>query len=149
MHLPLREDAGVQDRLCRPAKVPRRIEMTPPPGSLPQPPPLAPSIQQTFTLGLLCQSHVSHTYWASLTQHLSPELSYSGSIPLHPTSTQPKIPGQLPSTAQHGVGPEEFLLLWMMKVATSPLLSSPDLSFQIQPCPNPIFSNSNGSFYKA
>lgn len=93
LHLLLREDAGAQDRLCRPAKAPRRIEMTPPPGSLPQPPPPAPSIQQTFTLHLLCQSQVSHSYWASLTQHLPPGLLYSGSIPLHPTSTQPKIPG--------------------------------------------------------
>lgn len=80
----------------------------------------APSIQQTFTLGLHCQSQVSHTHWASRSQHLPPGLSCSGSLPLRLTSTQPasplrtgtrKVPCWLPSSAQHGAGPDEFLLL--------------------------------------
>lgn len=117
-NLPLSKDAGA--RAVPTYNAPKRKEMAPPPGSLPQPPPRAPSIQKTFTLGLSCQSQVSHTQWAPLSQtclqgchalYLSPSILLPPSLRSPTRTGRGRIPRWRPGTVQHGAGPEEFLLL--------------------------------------
>lgn len=58
-HLPFREDAGAQDRLCLPAKAPGRTEIAPPSGRLSQHPPKILQFSK-------------HLLWASMARDGSP-----------------------------------------------------------------------------